>query len=84
MYDLILAPQAKKQLSKIKKKLDKSLVRNAIQDLQEVPQIGKPLRDDFLGNHSYRIKDFRIVYRIDEKEKRVYVYSIQHRSDAYN
>ena len=84
MYDLILAPQAKKQLSKIKKKLDKSLVRNAIQDLQEVPQIGKSLRDEFLGNYSYRVKDYRIVYKIDEKERRVYIYSIQHRSSAYN
>jgi len=33
--------------------------------------------------HRIRIGDHRVLYRIDEDSKRVYIYRIKHRKDAY-
>lgn len=44
---------------------------------------GKPLRLDFEGLHSARRGDYRVVYRIDEQQRRVVVVAVEHRADVY-
>ena len=83
MYKVIIAPEAKKELKKISK-LYKQAIRIAINDICEDPYIGKPLKREFLKKYSYRIGVNRIIYKIDEKEKKVYVFSAGHRSLIYN
>ena len=45
------------------------------------PQSGKPLRGPLRGKFSYRVGDWRIVYRVENEE--VYVEAVTHRSSAY-
>ena len=46
-------------------------------------RVGKPLRFELEGYHSARRGQYRVVYRIDEREVIVDVIKISHRSDAY-
>jgi len=42
----------------------KSGVKAALQDILEDPTCGKPLKEELKGLRSYRLKRFRVIYRI--------------------
>ena len=46
-------------------------------------RVGRALRNELAGIHSARRGTYRILYRIDETERRVTVLRIDHRSDVY-
>jgi mRNA interferase RelE/StbE len=46
-------------------------------------RVGRPLRFELEGRHSAHRGDYRVVYRIDERRRRVEVLAIDHRSDVY-
>lgn len=46
-------------------------------------RVGKPLRFELEGYHSARRGQYRVIYRIHEREVVVDVIKISHRSDAY-
>jgi mRNA interferase RelE/StbE len=46
-------------------------------------RVGRPLRFELEGRHSAHRGDYRVVYRIDERRRRVEVLAIDHRSDLY-
>ena len=43
----------------------------------------KPLKGIPAGRYRYRVGDYRVVYRIDDKERQVVVTVIAHRSEVY-
>lgn len=45
---------------------------------------GKPLRRSLNGYRRLRIADYRVVYRVDEDAKTVYVVAIKHRKEVYD
>lgn len=52
--------------------------------LADNPQrVGKPLFGPLSGCHGARRGTYRIVYRIDEPSRTVYVLDIDHRADIY-
>jgi mRNA interferase RelE/StbE len=46
-------------------------------------RVGKPLKLGLEGLHSARRGDYRVIYRIDDRQHRVTVMAIEHRSDVY-
>jgi mRNA interferase RelE/StbE len=46
-------------------------------------RVGKPLRFELEGYYSARRGQYRVIYRVDEREVVVDVIRIAHRSDAY-
>lgn len=46
-------------------------------------RVGKPLKLGLEGLHSARRGDYRVIYRIDDRQRQVTVVAIEHRSDAY-
>lgn len=64
----------------------KLTIRRAIEYrlAQDPVGLGKPLRYSFLGHRRLRVGDYRIVYRIDEHKKRVFIVMIKHRRDVYS
>jgi mRNA interferase RelE/StbE len=44
----------------------------------------KPLAGKFKGLYRYRVGDYRIIYRVDEQRRMVFVLRIAHRSEAYD
>lgn len=45
--------------------------------------VGKPLARELAGYHSARRGAYRVVYRIDDGTRTVYVVRIDHRADVY-
>lgn len=46
-------------------------------------RVGKPLTHELHGYHSARRGAYRVIYRIDESERTVYVVRIDHRAGVY-
>jgi mRNA-degrading endonuclease RelE of RelBE toxin-antitoxin system len=46
-------------------------------------RVGRPLRFELEGLHSAHRGDFRVVDRIDDRQRRVDVVAIGHRADIY-
>jgi mRNA-degrading endonuclease RelE of RelBE toxin-antitoxin system len=44
---------------------------------------GKPLQRELQGRWAARRGDYRVIYRLDEDSKTMYVLKIGHRSDVY-
>lgn len=82
MYKIYLLPQAKKDLDAFKGKIFEQL-DNKISSLSKDPR--PPGSIKLTAEEGYRIRsgDYRIVYRIEDKEKRVFIYRIKHRKEVY-
>ena len=82
MYTIIVAPRAKKELKNIIKLYRKALVE-AIDDLADNPLIGKPLTLELTGMYSYKIGVYRIIYKINKKDKIILILTAGHRANVY-
>jgi len=74
LYDIIISHQAKKDISKFNQKQKIKLKEILMFVISKNPYEGKKLLGDLAGCYSYRLtlKD-RVLYRIDEKTKTVYI-----------
>jgi mRNA interferase RelE/StbE len=82
MYQIIVAPEAKKGLKTIAKIYRKGIAE-AIDSLKDDPYLGKPLARELTGKYSYKIGVYRVIYKINEKDKVVYVINAGHRATIY-
>ena len=81
----MIAPTARKQLAE---ELPESIAFAAhefiVGPLLENPhRVGKQLRPPLDGRHSARRGTYRVIYRIDDKNRRVEVVGVFSRADAY-
>ena len=51
--------------------------------LDDPHRVGKRLDPPLDDQHSARVGEYRILYEIDERERRVIVRSVRHRRDAH-
>lgn len=63
----------------------RDLIRRAIESriTADPVSLGKPLRYSFVGHRRIRVGDYRIVYRVDAKDRMVTIVLIKHRKDVY-
>ena len=63
----------------------KELIKRAIEERLMISpiELGKPLRYSLKGHRRLRVSDYRIVYRIEEIEKKIIMIAIKHRKDIY-
>ena len=83
MFKIVVSPQAAKELKALKKLYQVS-INNAFLEIKEDPHVGKALSREFTGKFSYKIGVYRIIYKINKKDKIVNVLSVGHRSNIYN
>ncbi|EKD58142.1 MAG: hypothetical protein ACD_57C00017G0003 [uncultured bacterium] len=83
MCELLVASSAKRSIKKISKNHRKAIV-SALQEIKEDPFIGKPLTREPTGKFSYKVGVYRIIYKVNTKDKTVFVLSAGHRSTVYN
>ena len=83
MYKLKIASKAKTQLKKISKLYQQRAVYTALQDIKDDPQLGKPLTRELTGRFSYKIGVYRIIYKIKERDKVIFVLAAGHRATVY-
>jgi len=83
MYRVELTAEAKKGLKNLSK-LHRRAVSMTIDELKENPTLGKPLGRELIGLFSLRVSSYRIVYKINKKDKKVLVLKAGHRSKVYD
>lgn len=83
-YRIEWAPSAKRDLSKLPEKAATAIVEFIYGGLADNPQrVGHALHLELAGLHAARRGDFRVIYRIDDRRRRVIVVAIDHRADVY-
>ena len=55
----------------------------AIKKLETNPYVGKTLRGELMGKRSLRVGDYRVIYMIDEPQKTVILFTVEHRKAVY-
>ena len=71
------------------KRIDKSTVKKILTRIEiylakDPKGLGKPLKGEFQGYWRYRWGDYRVIYKISEREILILVLRISNRKDVYN
>jgi mRNA interferase RelE/StbE len=85
MFEVVLSPSASEFYTAADRPLARKLAR-CFRRLEADPRRGnnvKRLTGEFSGYWRYRVGDWRVVYRIDDAERRVNVVAIAHRREVY-
>ena len=83
MYKIRLTAKAERELKKLSKE-DKISIGEIIEELKENPLIGKTLDRELSKKFSYRVGIYRIIYKVNQKDKIVEILSAGHRRVVYN
>ena len=82
MYEIRIIPSARKDLDGLDEKVF-TQIKNKIISLASNPRPSGSLK--LTAEEGYRIRsgNYRILYRIDDKNNIIYVYRIKHRKESY-
>ena len=82
MYRVKLTPAAGQIFNNLHPKIKKQL-KLILKKLYENPYLGKTLRDQLINFRSLKMKRYRVIYQIDNRNKEVIILAIGHRRDIY-
>jgi mRNA interferase RelE/StbE len=82
VYDILLLPTAQKDLDQLRGKLFDQ-IRVKILALGENPRPQGCLKLTAENGYRLRAGDYRILYRIDDKAEKIFIYRVKHRKEAY-
>lgn len=83
MYQVNLLKKAQKDLQKIDKRFQEKIVAT-LRLLRINPFLGEKMSSSFLGSYRIKIPPMRIVYKVDLKDKIIWVRAIGHRQGIYH
>lgn len=83
MYEILLLAAAQKDLDKLEAKTFGRIL-GRIRALHDDARPAGCLKLTDENGYRIRVGDFRILYRIDDTARRVFIYRIKHRKDAYS
>ena len=82
MYRVKLTPTAARMFSNFHPIIKKQ-IKSALKELYENPSLGKALRNELVRFRSLKMKRYRVLYQIDNRDKAAIIYAIGHRRDIY-
>jgi mRNA interferase RelE/StbE len=82
VYKILLLPQAQKDLDNFQGKIFQQ-IKKKIFSLRKNSRPPGCLKLTAEEGYCLRSGNYRIIYRINDKEKIVYIYRITHRKEAY-
>ncbi len=83
-YRIEFASSARRGINRMPEKAAAAAIEFCFGALAVNPRrVGKPLTRDLADYHAARRGDYRVIYRIDDPARLVYVVRIEHRSDVY-
>ena len=82
MYNIQILPQAGKDLDGFEGKLF-ILLKEKIQALKINPRPAGCEKLTAEEGYRIRVRDIRILYRVDDKTKTIFIYRIRHRREVY-
>ena len=81
-WKMRFTPESSRLLSKLHPE-NKKLIKQVLIELRQNPLLGKDLQEELSGFKSLRLKQYRIIYNIDEEKKFIQIYHIGRREDVY-
>lgn len=81
-YRVLYTQEAASRIGKLDASV-KERIRKAITRLSEHPELGKHLTGLLSDRWSYRVGDWRILYKIRKSELIILVLTVGHRRDVY-
>ena len=81
-YRVDFAPEAMRQIARLDPAV-KERIRQAIERLRTGPELGKRLSGILADRWSYRVGDWRILYKIRKNELLIIVVTVGHRGRVY-
>ncbi|HSP08500.1 MAG TPA: type II toxin-antitoxin system RelE/ParE family toxin [Candidatus Dormibacteraeota bacterium] len=81
-YEVVIGATASKAIARLPK-AERGAVLAALATLANDPRAGKALAGELRGLWSLRRGDYRLLYRIDDRARRVEVARVGHRRDIY-
>ena len=81
-WKIRFAPESSRLLSKLHPD-NKVQVKQALTELRQNPFTGKDLQEELFGFKSLRLKQYRIIYNINEEKNFIQIYHIGQRRDVY-
>jgi mRNA interferase RelE/StbE len=83
-YSVAWTAPTRRVVSRLPEKVGTAVVEFCYGSLADNPhRVGKPLKLGLAGLDSARRGDYRVVYRIDDLNRRVDLVAIEHRADVY-
>ena len=82
MYKIFYTDEARKCIQRHDQKLQKK-IKEAVESIAKDPLIGKALTRELKGRWSYRISDYRIIYRIYQEQIIILILTFGHRREVY-
>lgn len=85
MYDVEVSRKAKRSFEEAEAALQRRFDR-CFDQLKADPRRHaniKPLKGKLAGYFRFRVGDYRVIYRIDDDNQKVFILKIVHRSEAY-
>jgi mRNA interferase RelE/StbE len=82
VYRLRIIPRAQRDLDSITGKLFDQ-INEAILTLGDEPRPQGAMKLTGLEGYRIRVRDMRVLYRIDDQAKEVIVYRVKHRKEVY-
>jgi addiction module RelE/StbE family toxin len=81
-WKMRFTPESSRLLSKLHPE-NKKLIKQTLTELRQNPYTGKDLHEELSGFKSLRLKQYRIIYNINEEKNSIQVYHIGRRRDVY-
>lgn len=82
MYKLRISSRAEKEIKKISQPHQKAILL-ALVEIKEEPFLGKPLTRELTRRFSFRVGIYRIVYKVNKKDKIIDILTAGHRATVY-
>ncbi|MBI2787670.1 MAG: type II toxin-antitoxin system RelE/ParE family toxin [Elusimicrobia bacterium] len=82
-HRILYTEEAARRIGKLDKAV-KERVGKAIQRLAAHPELGKRLTGLLSDRWSYRVGDWRILYKVKKAEVLILILTVGHRSDVYD
>lgn len=82
MYQIKILPQAQKDLDQLNKKEFQAITKK-IRLLSDNPRVHGSLKLTHEEGYRLRIGDYRVLYRIDDTQKEIFIYRVKHRKEVY-
>ena len=79
---IIFSEEFRQEFKKIKDQTTRLRIIKQFKKLEEIPDVGKPLRYNLKNNRSLRVPPFRIIYR--REGDTIIINCFDHRKEVYD
>jgi len=84
VYKVVYLDQVGEDLKEIDQSIARKILARIETYLARDPKgLGRPLKGEFRGYWRYRWGDYRVIYKISEREILIVILHIAHRKDVY-